>query len=220
MKAKMEEVSKRIRKCANLVGSGDELSRQTHIARRTLENYFIGRSEPSISKISTIANAAGVSLEWLIDGHGEMLRHDMVRNKEGFISIPFYDAHLAAGAGSFNENVDIISNVSVDKTYLTTLAGKDNTKDLVFLEVRGNSMLPTIASGDIALVDLKEKNIHEDIMAFVFEGDAYIKRIRKMFGGIDVISDNKEFYPAYNICKERMDQFYIIGKILSVSHLF
>ena len=184
-----------------------------------IRKYLTG-SIPGIDKVSAIANAAGVSLEWLIDGHGEMLRHDMVQNKEGFISIPFYDAHLAAGAGSFNDSENIISNIQIDKIFFKSLARTVNSKGLAFLEVNGDSMSPTIANGDTVLVDLKEKNIREGIMAFVFEGDAYIKRIRKMFGGIDVISDNKEFYPAYNISKERMDQFHIIGKVLSVSHLF
>ena len=56
-------------------------------------------------------------------------------------------------------------------------------------------------------------------MAFVFEGECYIKRIRKMFDGIDIISDNKELYPPYNICKERIDQFHVIGKVLSIYHV-
>ena len=149
-----------------------------------------------------------------------MLDDEKRGNDDGFISIPFYDAQLAAGGGMFNGNENVVSNIEIDKKFFKALAGNSKPEGLTFLEVRGDSMAPTVSNGDTVLIDLKDKNIYEGIMAFVFEGDAYIKRIRKMFDGIDIISDNKEFYPPYSISKNQMDQFHIIGRILSVSHFF
>lgn len=57
----------RIRRCAEIVGSGNELARRSGISRRTLENYFKGR-EPQASQLASIAKAAGVTLDWLITG--------------------------------------------------------------------------------------------------------------------------------------------------------
>ncbi|MEW6124140.1 MAG: helix-turn-helix transcriptional regulator [Pseudomonadota bacterium] len=67
MTEKPESMADRIRLCADIVGSGNELARRTGIARASLENYFKGR-EPQASKLAAIANAAGVSLDWLIAG--------------------------------------------------------------------------------------------------------------------------------------------------------
>ena len=61
-------LAERIRKCAALVGSGDELARRTGIPRRTLESYMTGDSEPKASRIVAIAQAADVSVDWLVTG--------------------------------------------------------------------------------------------------------------------------------------------------------
>lgn len=67
MNSNAEGLADRIRKCAEIVGSGDELSRISGIPRRTLENYLTGR-EPQASRLAAIAKAAGVSLDWLVTG--------------------------------------------------------------------------------------------------------------------------------------------------------
>jgi len=66
--SKTADLAFRIRECAQLVGSGDELSRRTGIPRRTLENYLSGRSEPKAAAVSAIAKTAGVSSDWLLLG--------------------------------------------------------------------------------------------------------------------------------------------------------
>lgn len=43
------------------------------VARRTLENYFSGRSEPKGAALASISRAVGVSGHWLLTGEGEML---------------------------------------------------------------------------------------------------------------------------------------------------
>lgn len=74
MNSETDDLSARIRLCAQKVGSGDELSRRSGIPRRTLENYLSGRSEPKASAISAIAIAADVTTDWLITGTGPMRR--------------------------------------------------------------------------------------------------------------------------------------------------
>lgn len=65
-----EGMRQRIRECARLVGSGDELARRSGVPRRTLETYLSGRSEPKATGLALIAGAAGVSLDWLLLGKG------------------------------------------------------------------------------------------------------------------------------------------------------
>lgn len=60
----------RIRECAAIVGSGNELSRLSGIPRGTLERYMKGR-EPRAAQLAAIARAADVSMDWLITGEGE-----------------------------------------------------------------------------------------------------------------------------------------------------
>ncbi|HQS09519.1 MAG: hypothetical protein B7Y12_01945 [Rhizobiales bacterium 24-66-13] len=64
------DLAHRIRICAELAGSGDELSRKTAIPRRTLESYLAGDSEPKASRLVAIARAVDVTIEWLAAGEG------------------------------------------------------------------------------------------------------------------------------------------------------
>ena len=209
----------RLKQVSSLFKSVKDFSNKTEIPYKTINNYLTGINEPKMAGLLAISKVSGVALEWLMTGQGSMMLEGIGLSSGDIIKIPHYDAQLAAGAGSFNHDAKIISHIPMDRPLLERLAGKGNVKDLVFLDVRGDSMLPTIANDDMALINLKNKTIREDIMAFVFEGECYIKRIRKMFGGIDIISDNKELYPPYNICKERIDQFHVIGKVLSIYHV-
>lgn len=66
------DLAERIRKCAEISESGDALSRKTGIPRNTLESYLTGKSEPKASRLVAIADAAGVSLDWLVAERGPM----------------------------------------------------------------------------------------------------------------------------------------------------
>lgn len=69
---KADSLAKRIRHCADLVGSGDALAQKAAIPRRTLETYLSGEAEPKASRLVSIARAAGINLEWLATGDGPM----------------------------------------------------------------------------------------------------------------------------------------------------
>tara|TARA_B100001939_G_scaffold182604_1_gene157310 strand:+ start:341 stop:808 length:468 start_codon:yes stop_codon:yes gene_type:complete len=78
----MKNMSMRIRECAKMVGSGDELARRAGFSRRALETYMKGTSEPSASKLLAISDVSGVSLEWLMRGEGPMMRENLLFDED------------------------------------------------------------------------------------------------------------------------------------------
>ncbi|MCP3018420.1 helix-turn-helix domain-containing protein [Cupriavidus basilensis] len=66
----------RLRQCAEIAGSGDELSRRAAIPRRTLEYYLAGESDPKAKRLTAIVEATGVNGHWLLTGSGPMLAND------------------------------------------------------------------------------------------------------------------------------------------------
>lgn len=63
----------RLRKCAELIGSGDELARRSGIPRSTLETYFTGKTEPKADRLAEICYLCGVDGHWLLTGRGAMM---------------------------------------------------------------------------------------------------------------------------------------------------
>ncbi len=65
----------RIRQAIDLIGgSVAEMSRRSDVPATTIQSYLSAqRSEPGVLKLAKMARAAGVPLEWLATGQGEML---------------------------------------------------------------------------------------------------------------------------------------------------
>ena len=55
---------------AKLAGNATELSRKTGISRRAIGTYLSGCSDPTRERLIAIANASGVTVEWLATGLG------------------------------------------------------------------------------------------------------------------------------------------------------
>lgn len=70
-------VAERLRKCAEVVGSGDELARKAEIPRSTLETYLTGKADPKAERLAAICYATGVSGHWLLTGNGQMMLSDV-----------------------------------------------------------------------------------------------------------------------------------------------
>lgn len=66
----------RLRQCAEIAGSGDELARRAGIPRRTLEYYLAGESDPKAKRLTAIVEATGVNGHWLLTGYGPVLAID------------------------------------------------------------------------------------------------------------------------------------------------
>lgn len=100
----------RIRECAQIAGSGDELSRKTGIPRRTLENYLSGKSSPKAETLASIAEAAGVGIEWLATGHGAKVRgvdRAAIYNKTGIDPVVFGQVLSAVDGVYVEEKVPV-----------------------------------------------------------------------------------------------------------------
>lgn len=184
--------------------------------------YITGRAKPSFYAIRDLAAAANESVDWLAEGaklnvqatldHAEKIG-DLRPLTDEFVAIPRYDANLAAGAGAFNERAQILDHIPFTKEFLAKKLGRSNVDGLVMLEARGDSMEPTIGDGDLVLVDQADKNLADGILAFVHDDTAYVKRVRHVPGGIEVISDNRADYPPYLLSGNRLEEFRIIGRV-------
>lgn len=102
-------LSDRLRACARIAGSGNALADKAGIARRTLENYFSGRSEPKGAALASIAKAVGVNGHWLLTGEGQMLLEEQV------VGLRRMDPAIGRGtviAPDFDALEEVIANTS------------------------------------------------------------------------------------------------------------
>lgn len=64
--------AERMTRAAQMAGNATKLAEATGISRRAIGDYLAGKAEPSRPRLVAIAKTAGVSLEWLATGDGNM----------------------------------------------------------------------------------------------------------------------------------------------------
>lgn len=208
-----QQIYERIKETRQSLGlSQKAISDKLGCSYQAWQGYEAGNNLPG-GKILQKLNNLGVSVDWLLTGHGSLAEEAKSFNPDRMSYIPHVDARLAAGHGRVNERMQILDYVPFTKEYLFKKLGRTGIDGLSILEVSGDSMEPTISDGNLVMIDQMETDVSGSIMAFVFEDCAYIKRLQKFLGGIDVVSDNKELYPPHQIANDELDQFHIIGRV-------
>ncbi|MDO9625175.1 MAG: helix-turn-helix transcriptional regulator [Pseudomonas sp.] len=210
-----DDLAARIRQCADLAGSGDELARLTAIPRRTLEYYLTGQSEPKVVRCVEIAKAVGVDIGWLASGEGEMRPQlvDATQDDDKYAYIPLYDARISAGHGSWSTGARILTHLAFTR-YSLRKKGLDPA-NLSAVQIDGDSNEPLLSDGDTVMVDHSRGGVEGEAFYVIrLDDHLYAKRLqRQMGGGVAVISAN----PAYQtmmVAKENLHELQIIGRVV------
>ena len=117
--------------------------------------------------------------------------------------IPLY-SRISAGIGVFTEEapVDFIS-----------IPGVRNIETLFAVNVKGDSMEPTIKNSSIILCRKGVEVRNGEIGAFIVNEESYVKRLKVTGNYIALISDNPNYQPIYIGPGE---EFSVVGKVLKV----
>lgn len=132
--------------------------------------------------------------------------------------VPFYHTFASAGFGAVNSDVYLPDDyIGLSKQWLN-LKGLHKT-NLAFILADGDSMYPTIHSGDMLLID-RSRNMPKDGKIYVVRsGDQlWVKRVQGIIGGIRLISDNKDIYSAVDVFFDDGLDFEVIGQVVFVAH--
>lgn len=210
-----EGLADRIRQCADIAGSGDELARLTAIPRRTLEYYLTGQSEPKVARCVDIAKAAGVDIGWLASGEGDKLKGTSVQfDPEGkYAYVPLYDARCSAGHGAWNEGAKILTMLAFT-AYSLRKQGLEPTK-LSAIRVDGDSMEGMLSDGDTVMINHARRTLEgEAVYVIRLDDHLYAKRLQRQFdGSIHIISENKA-YKDMIVPKQQLNELEIIGRVV------
>lgn len=208
-----EALAARVRKCAEIAGSGDELARITAIPRRTLEYYLTGEREPKVGRCVEIAKAVGVDVGWLASGDGEPFPKPPQATPldDVYAFIPLYDARCSSGHGAWNERAKVLTKLAFTR-YSLRKKGL-NPESLACLRNDGDSMKGLIEDDDTVMIDLNRNTLEgEGVYVVLLDDHLYAKRLQRQFdGSVVIISHNKEYQPM-TVPRERLPELQIVGR--------
>ncbi|RFA31320.1 hypothetical protein CAI21_01440 [Alkalilimnicola ehrlichii] len=167
-----------------------------------------------------LAMERGISLDWLILGRGEPPAdvaapfepladvEEMATRAEEFVDVPLYDLEAAAGAGRLFDEERIKHVLHFRRDWLASQGLF--VKDLVALEVAGDSMADTLNDRDTVLVNRALRS--GDGVYLLRMGEALrIKRVQWLADGSLRLSSDNDMYSPETIHLENLSQIEIIG---------
>ena len=149
-----------------------------------------------------------ISINWLLYGQDPS---SLIDSTDKYWIKYFPSISVSAGGGAYDGDEDY-EKLEVPPYFTNMLGGEANMKNIEAINVTGDSMEPTLNSGNIIFLDKTKYDVSKDgIYAFINENGLFVKRIQKRIDGqLDIISDNKE-YPIQVV---RKDEINILGKIV------
>lgn len=162
-------------------------------------------------EICNTALEFGISIEWLLNGTGDKYTGS---NTSKLFSVPQYAIQASAGGGSLIEAEPIEQHLTLSKEWLKREG--ITSADLIGIYAQGDSMEPTITSGDSLLIDRDKNRVGSDggIYVINYEGELFVKRVQRLLDGrIAVTSDNKN-HMSIEISKNDLERLKIIGRVV------
>ena len=142
--------------------------------------------------------------DWLREGRTSLDR---------FVEIPIVTARLGAGGGSHIVGADVRGHVAFRSDWLHH---KGRPRDMVLMQVIGDSMEPAIREGDFVLIDQSQQEIHTGGMyALGLEETIMVKRLDRHPGELVILSANPRYSPIV-LQGDELETVRIIGRVIGM----
>lgn len=198
----------RLRTLCERAGSASALAKAAQLSPSGFHRYLTG-GEPSRKVLVQLARAGKVNLDWLATGEGEMEVGERAprAGMETLTRISLYEPESGANAVAGAKQLRALAFC---RKWLG-IHGLE-ARDLAALQIRGNSMEPTIRNGDTVLVDLGQKQVVDgDIFLVRDAGASLLKRVQRQLGGkLRLVCDN----PSYPVVECRESSVVIMGRVV------
>lgn len=221
-----------------VVGSNSARSfaRTLNISDNILRKYMDGISDPSRTNLIAIAEAGGVTVEWLATGKGPKYPYEMVDSDhqlqimEGrcgaykanndflseFALIPGYSIQVSAGWGSEgSDDIEPSRHLAFRKRWLKWRGFAE--KDLVIVWAKGDSMEPIISNNNTLLINTQRTELTDgNIYVIRSDNQLWVKRVQVKPNAWLLLSDNP-LYPPIEVPKTEQHNFHVVGQVVHIS---
>lgn len=127
--------------------------------------------------------------------------------------IPYFSVTASAGNGLTVDSEDVVGQIAFNKAWLSRKGLKPGS--LAVISAKGDSMEPTVKSGDVLLVDRNVTRISTDgIYVIERENNLFCKRLQKMIdGAVTIMSDNPK-YLEQKLTSEAAESLNVAGRVV------
>ena len=178
-------------------GSVVALATAVGVSDNAIYKWLAGRGQPSVGNLVALARAARVSVEWLATGADSQpsaqAGASAVEHGD-FIFMPRNRIRFSSGREGILRSEQVVDSIAFRADWVKRVLHTES-RDLILIEVDGDSMAPTVEDSDLILANLAEPRFRQDgIYLLRHDGGLEVKRIqRRPDGKMLVRSDNPKY---------------------------
>ena len=150
-----------------------------------------------------------IAINWLLYGQSP---ESLIEPTNKFYMVRYFSDVSASAGGGALDNEENSTPLMLEGSFVISLGGERELKNIEAINVSGDSMEPTFAYGDMIFINRSKTDIGRGgIFTINTEHGLFIKRLQKRIDGkIDVISDNKEYE------KQTLDpqELTVVGRVV------
>ncbi|MBO6302375.1 MAG: helix-turn-helix domain-containing protein [Ruminiclostridium sp.] len=203
----LETAAERIKVRRKELGlSYQELADLTGISKSTLQRYETGsiKSIP-LAKLDVLAEGLKTTALYIL-GKPEQTNAEII--SDGICRIPVYDS-VSAGFGAYADSHVVC--------YIPTFIEHPvENSEFLWINVRGDSMAPTIEDGDRILVRRSDSVDSGSVAVVMIGEEAFVKKIKFGEDWVELHSINP-YYPVRRFDKAAAADVRVVGAVVEVS---
>jgi transcriptional regulator with XRE-family HTH domain len=207
-------LGERVDRAARLVGTRPQAAAVMGISDDQLNRIIREKSVPTFPAIAGLANASGVTFEWLAFGAEPLSKNpravltdsDWNLSRDQLIAmLPRYDVDRTGAA---------TPPVPFPRAYLERVLGY-SADEVAIGEHDGDAMEPTISRKALLLVHRGHRKLTDGYIFVLHLGDELaVKRVQREFdGSLLLINDNKA-YEDRRLTQDEADRINVIGRLI------
>lgn len=174
------------------------------ISHSALSSYLNGKTYPTLDRLTAISKASGQSLEWLATGEIPDSR---------MVPVYQYDLTVSAGHGGYIEAENPVAKFEFSEEWLRSQSLFNKTLSIV--QVKGDSMEPTLYDGDLILV--RHNEVDDGVAVIRINERVLVKRVQHDFvENKYLISSDNPYYKPQTINSDFNGDFAVIGQVVRV----
>jgi phage repressor protein C with HTH and peptisase S24 domain len=210
-----------------------EMAEILGISFRSWQDYELGKSVPG-GKVFETLTRHGFNANWLLMGEGVMLRADetlvgdepslyhvqmvatdLQPDRDGeFVLVPRYEVKASAGGGQLIHSEQIVDYLSFKADWIRNGLGLSE-KDLALINVKGDSMEPTLSNEDLILVDMRARQVQDNaVYVLQFNGTLLVKRLQRKFDGSVIVRSDNAIYEPETLKGDQLDALNVVGRVV------
>jgi phage repressor protein C with HTH and peptisase S24 domain len=166
------------------------------------------------------SRTTGYSMDWILTGQGvqQTDKIQVIPEADDYCHISQYSIEASAGQGALVEAENIDQHLAFKESWLRKSG--INPSNLIAIYARGDSMEPTIFSGDSLVIDKTRDTVTSDGGVYVinYDGELFVKRVQKQLDGLVAITSDNKNYRDMTIPTQDLSKLKIIGRVVWSGH--